>query len=270
MVGQFTTDVEEFQRVPAAPQIVTRILALTADSTTTSAKSLADVVACDATLSGRVIALANSWFVGAARPVTDIQQAIILLGFSRVRDLGLGISVWGSLGEDRSIMPARRHALWRHSLTVAALARRLAERARLNASAAFMCGLLHDVGKLVLGLHLGEPYWSVLEGGDKRGADLVRLEAESFGCDHATVGGWLLSLWRLPASIVEVVSDHHAKALERLPEVVTFADAVVTRVERHGSLTLPPDDLHAPIPCHLPALYADAAAETQRLATLLR
>ncbi|HLY37730.1 MAG TPA: HDOD domain-containing protein [Candidatus Binatia bacterium] len=202
--------------------------------------------------------------------VSAAPQIVTRIAELTADDPGLGISVWGSLGEDRNITPVRRHALWRHSLTVAALARRLAERARLNASAAFMCGLLHDVGKLVLGLHLGEPYWSLLEGRDKRGADLVRLEAESFGSDHATVGGWVLSAWRLPASIVEVVSDHHAKAVERLPEIVTFADDVVTRVEQYGSLTLPPGGLHAPTPRHLAALYADAAAETQRLATLLR
>src|SRR6266850_355521 len=118
----------DFQQLPAAPEIVAKVVSLAGDANA-STKLLAELVGRDPALSARLLSLANSSFVGAARTITSITQAAVLLGFAQVRDIALGVSVWGGLGEAKGITPARRRALWLHSVTVAAVARRFAERA---------------------------------------------------------------------------------------------------------------------------------------------
>jgi putative nucleotidyltransferase with HDIG domain len=274
---RFRKELRDFEEIPGAPHVLGKVLELTEENTTVSTNALADVIACDAALSARLLAVANSWAVGGTRSVVHIPQAILRLGFTQVRDLVAGVSVWARLGESRGITPTRRYALWLHSATVAAVAKRLARRAGLDPGRAYVCGVLHDVGKLVLGLRLGDTYWHMLEEAEERGDGLVRLEMESTGCHHATVGGWLLSRWGLPAPIVEAVSHHHGRAADRLAESVALADAIVVQAETSPQnceeaihrLHPPTAHMRVPDPAELVAIYADAVEETGRLVNLL-
>ena len=99
--------------------------------------------------------------------------------------------------------------MWVHTAMVAATARTLAERTGGDGATAFAAGLLHDVGKLVLGLRLGASYWALLDEAAERGEEVWKVEEEAFGCHHATVGGWLLQLWQLPPALVDPVALHH-------------------------------------------------------------
>jgi HD-like signal output (HDOD) protein len=69
--------------------------------------------------------------------------------------------------------------------------------------------LLHDVGKLVLGLRLKDTYWSMLDEAAANGESAAAIEIEALGCHHGTVGGWLLQLWQLPPEVIDPVARHH-------------------------------------------------------------
>ena len=97
--------------------------------------------------------------------------------------------------------------MWTHTSTVAAASKMIAERVRGDGGQAFTAGLLHDVGKLVLGLRLGDTYWSLLDDARHMGG-AAAAEQEAFGCNHATVGGWLLQLWGMPPALVDPVALH--------------------------------------------------------------
>jgi HD-like signal output (HDOD) protein len=120
--------------------------------------------------------------------------------------------------------------MWSHTSLVAAAAKLLAERVHVDGSQAFTAGLLHDVGKLVLGMRLGDTYWALLDDAVEMGGAAVAEQA-AFGCTHGMVGGWLLQLWGMPASLVDPVALHN-EPLEAeygvdLSAIIAVADRLV-------------------------------------------
>ena len=77
---RFQRELRQFEQIPGAPEVLGKVLELTAADKTVSTRALAEVVACDAPLTARLLALANGWVVGSARTITSIPQAILLLG----------------------------------------------------------------------------------------------------------------------------------------------------------------------------------------------
>jgi putative nucleotidyltransferase with HDIG domain len=203
------------EQLPSAPQIAQRML-VAVNREDSSATELAALIGRDQSLTARLLRLANSAFFAIRTRVTSIGQAVTLLGFARVRDIALGLSVWGALDAKDPAGRRYRRRMWIHSATVAATAKMLCERTDGDAATAFTAGLLHDVGKLVLGMRLGQSYWALLDEAVERGESAATVEAEAFGCHHATVGGWLLQIWQLPPAIVDPVALHHE------PQVTDF------------------------------------------------
>lgn len=203
---RFYRELMSVEKLPSAPEIARRTL-VTVNRDDASLKDLTTLIARDQALAARLLRIANGAFFAVRGKVTSIAQAVTLLGFERVRDLVLSLSVWGAL-EGKSATARRfRKRLWVHSSMVAAAARMLAERTNRDDANAFTAGLLHDVGKLVLGLRLGDTYWELLEDAAEDGG-AADAEKAAFSCDHATVGAWLLQLWGMPPDLVDAVALH--------------------------------------------------------------
>jgi putative nucleotidyltransferase with HDIG domain len=203
---KFYRELMVVEKLPSAPEIARRTL-VTVNRDDASLQDLSVLIARDQALAARLLRIANGVFFAVRGKVTSISQAVTLLGFERVRDLVLSLSVWGALEGSSATARGFRKRLWLHSSMVAAAARMLAERTHRDEANAFTAGLLHDVGKLVLGLRLGDTYWELLEqAADDGGA--AEVEQSALSCDHATVGGWLLQLWGMPPDLVEAVALH--------------------------------------------------------------
>lgn len=231
---RFYRELMAVEKLPSAPEVAQQMLvALNRDDV--DVRKLTGLIARDQALTARLLRLANSAFFAARAKVTTAQQAVTLLGFTRVRDLALGLSVWGALDAKSAAGRRWRSTLWAHSATVAAASRILAERAGRDPGVAFTAGLLHDVGKLVLGLRLGDSYWSMLEEAAARGESSSAVEQEAFQCHHGMVAGWLLQLWQLPPLLVEAVACHHHPLVADygvdLPLIVGVADRLVNAGE---------------------------------------
>src|SRR5205085_6467685 len=112
----------------------------------------------------------------------SIAQAVMLLGYGRVRDLVLGLSIWTTLDGKDPVGRQYRRRMWAHTAMVAAAAKMLAERTGGDGGAAFAAGLLHDVGKLILGLRLGATYWDLLADAASQGQSAAEVESATFGC----------------------------------------------------------------------------------------
>jgi putative nucleotidyltransferase with HDIG domain len=203
---RFYRELMAVEKLPTAPEIARRTLA-TVNRDNASLNDLALLIARDQALAARLLRIANAAFFAVRGKVTSITQAVTLLGFARVRDLVLGLSVWGALEGTSASARRFRKRLWVHSSMVAAAARMLTERTHGDEGNAFTAGLLHDIGKLVLGLRLGDTYWELLEDADSEGG-AAEAEHAAFSCDHATVGAWLLQLWGMPPDLVETVALH--------------------------------------------------------------
>ena len=205
-VQHFRAEVIAQRNLPTIPTVLTRILSLVGNEEA-SARELVDVIERDQALTGRILRLANSAFFGQSRQVSTIPRAIMLLGFSTVRNLSLGVKVWEAVAG--KLARQRVEELWAHAVTVAVVTRTLAVRLRCcDPDEAFTAGLLHDVGRVVIASRFREAYWEAVGGGSEA-EPVTALEQAAFAVDHAEVGSWLFEAWNLPLAIVEAVRQHH-------------------------------------------------------------
>jgi putative nucleotidyltransferase with HDIG domain len=221
---KFRAEVLARRNLPTLPPVLARVLALV-DGQETNARELVEVIERDQALTGKILRLANSAFFGQSRRVATIPRAILLLGFSSVRSLTLGIKVWDALAV--GVAPARLEELWQHAVAVALATKVLATRLlEGDPDEAFTAGLLHDVGRPLMAARLREAYWRAIDQAGEQPVDVV--ERTTFGIDHAEVGGWLLEAWNLPPPIVEAARLHHGVAAA--PEGVAWLLAVSNRL----------------------------------------
>lgn len=228
---QFRAEVIARKNLPTIPPVLAGIVALI-DSDTAGARRLVELIERDQALTAKLLRLANSAFFGQSRRVSTVPRAILLLGFSTVRNLALGVKVWEALAGD--VARRRLEELWAHAITVAVCAKAMAGRMRAcDPDEAFTAGLLHDVGRLVIAVRFRDLYWDTVGGGTEAevaGAEpIAALERGTFGVDHAEVGGWLLEAWSLPPTIVEAVRQHHeAEPRAGLPRVLALTNRLVS------------------------------------------
>ncbi len=222
---QFRAEVIARKNLPTIPPVLAGIVALI-DSDTAGARRLVELIERDQSLTAKLLRLANSAFFGQSRRVSTVPRAILLLGFSTVRNLALGVKVWEALAGD--VTRKRLEELWAHAVTVAVCAKALAGRLRAcDPDEAFTAGLLHDVGRLVIAVRFRDMYWDTV-GGAAESEPIEQLERATFGVDHAEVGGWLLEAWALPPIIVEAVRQHHeAQPRAGLPHVLAVTNRLV-------------------------------------------
>lgn len=197
--------------LPTIPVLLARILAVV-DGEHSSARELVDVMQRDQALTGRVLRLANSGFFGFSRQVATLPRAIMILGFSTVRSLALGVKIWEVMrGRDGLSLTE----LWEHSALVGAAARLIARRVRAaDPEEIFTAGLLHDVGRAVLNLRFPAEYAAAASA---TGPDRLERERAAFGIDHTQAGAWLAEAWSLPQSIVETAACHHDPITPGMP-----------------------------------------------------
>lgn len=197
-------------KMPAFPKSVQQVLQLTADINC-SAKELVNVIKHDPIFTMKILKVVNSPFVGLAQQVSSIQQASVYLGINTIKNLALSLAVVGALPRSNKA-GFDMNAFWLHSLAVAALAHRLAERLGVEKnrrSDFFSAGLLHDIGKGVFALYLPEAFKEALELARLQGIPLFEAEIERIGASHAAIGAAVAKKWDLPASLGEGIAQHH-------------------------------------------------------------
>jgi len=211
---------DKLQVFPAAAARIQAVV----DQPDSSLGDLEKAVSLDPTLSAQILKVANSPFFGMNRAVASLRQALFVLGFDATRDMALGLAVMSLGTSDR---PLRRE-LWWHSVRTAAATQLITQRSRLQyeKSEAFVAGLLHDFGKLVL-LEIKETtYLPLLKGlFHTAGERLRKAEIEAFGFDHAELGFTCLKRWNLPERTCERVRYHH-RPLEAPEEVAGRAATI--------------------------------------------
>jgi putative nucleotidyltransferase with HDIG domain len=187
--------------LPMLPSVAARVIELAADPDVHVAQ-LARIVTKDQVLASRLLGLANSAFAAPRQPVTTLTQAMVRLGTGRVRNLVLTVSFHSRLCDQRTYGPHGRR-LMDHGVGTAYLARLAAERARVDVDEAFLCGLVHDIGKLLV-------YKSAFDLEVQNGfridpGELDRVVTER----HAELGARVLRGWQLPESLQQPVLYHH-------------------------------------------------------------
>lgn len=169
-------------------------------------KKVAAIITRDPSCALKLLQLVNSSFFGMARRVTRVDEAVAYLGVARVRDIVLATEVAAGFQQSTPALVRLAQEISDHSLAVAMAARQ--QVAPRHAHDAFMAGMLHDIGKLVLAMNMPDIYLEI-EHLRQAGQQLCTLELERFGATHAEVGAYLLRLWGLPLTLVDAVARHH-------------------------------------------------------------
>jgi len=221
--------VRQVRNLPALPASVTRVIQLT-DDPKAGLSDVARALASDQGLAARVLKLANSAFYGSSRRIGTVSEAVVILGMRTIRNLTMATSCQEMLEREVQGYFLPRGVLWRHSLAVAAAAQNLAQRAHFRGvEEAFVAGLLHDVGKVIMSAYLKAEFAQVLTRVAKGDVTFSDAEQEVLGFDHAEAGARLLERWNLPASLVSAVRHHHAPqaaATSPLNALVHVADTI--------------------------------------------
>ena len=247
----------QIDSLPTLPAIATRLLSLTADDEA-RARDVVDLIAADPALTAKVLSLCRSADRGLHEEVVTIERAVVLLGFNAIRSAVLSVKVFEAFNARRTSgdtnaargaaaddAPSQeisfdREAFWTHSLAVAILAEQIAaateHRRDLDPSEAFVCGLLHDVGKLALDHVLPKSFNRVIESTEINQGNIAEYERRIIGLDHHTAGKRLAEQWGLPHRLQDCIWLH-ATPYDTLPKLehqrliglITLADLLARR-----------------------------------------
>lgn len=225
-----TVILSKLNDLPPFSPVLNKLLASLGDENF-SYGQLGSLIEQDMVLSGNVLRLVNSAAYGRRTEVLAISKAIALLGVNKLRNLVLTLSVanmWRSVKLDHEWSLERFNA---HELATAILCDIIAQRVELSfAEGAFLAGLLHDLGKLLVVMaspadHLDIEAQVARTGGSSREAERLIL-----GTDHAALSADALAIWKLPLELQNAVRDHHVPVKGELSMVVAVADECVNRL----------------------------------------
>lgn len=176
-----------------------------------SAARAGEIIARDAGMSSKVLQLVNSALFGLPQVISDPVHATVLLGLDAISVLVLAVKMFDEFGEG-SVGGLPVSAAWNHCVAVARLAKRIALAecaAEPVVECAFLGGLLHDIGRLVLATHDPERYGSVLRLSHGQPSSCISLEERILGGNHAEVGAYLMGLWGFSDTIIDAIRLHH-------------------------------------------------------------
>ncbi len=204
LVGMVTS----MKHIPSAPKTYLELIDLL-HSPAASVASVGDVIARDPSLSAKVLQMANSAFFALPQTVSSPAHAATILGLDTLKALVLAANVASELSREQ-IASFPIESLWAHSLRVGTRARKLCEiegTEKMVADQAFIAGMLHDIGKLLLAMNAPTEYRQVLS--DSGVYPAHEIESRLWDVSHSEVGGYVIGIWGLPTAIVDAVFNHH-------------------------------------------------------------
>jgi HD-like signal output (HDOD) protein len=201
-----------------------------------TSSQVGEIIAEDAVLTGEVLRLSNSVsHLGLPRNIIDLAEAVDSLGLDALKAL---VKSMQFMAEHSHLRPGYLsfEKLWQHSTNVATIARDLVlfeTRDRALASEAFVAGLVHDLGKVVLLTNFDDLYGRVHSLARKQPVPIWEAEKEMFGANHGEIGGCLVGMWNLPLSVVDAVALHHDPPLGQDQQLTPLTAVHVANVIEH-------------------------------------
>lgn len=236
-LGDVIASLDE-QPLPLGP-VAQTVIRLTTDPMV-STDRLARAVSADAGLAAAIIKKVNSCYYGGTERIGSLPQAIARLGSLTTRSIAVSASLRSMyrFGDDAGI----EEYLWRHSVAVALASRLIAHRAKdIFAEEAYLCGLLHDVAKMVLVQRFYNQYYPILRDVGLMIGHHLQVECDHLGFSHADLGAMILERWQFAPLQVDAIRFHHApnesacclKEGTRMAHVVAFANEFAKAMEMY-------------------------------------
>ncbi len=221
---------ERVGRLLAFPFTVMKIITIANDESS-GAPELAKVISSDSALTTTVLKVSNSvLFASRDRRIRDIKEAIVRIGFNETKNIALGLKVMSLIQGEARIEGFDRMDYWLHSLAVAVIAEKLAKRAGYsNPSEAFICGLLHDFGVLLLDEFFNLLFEKSMKVTTDRSLKILAGEFEVIGINHLELAEAVFTRWNLPKEIIYAVCQQEKFDDEQVltdPKIAVLATSV--------------------------------------------
>ncbi|NTV49986.1 MAG: HDOD domain-containing protein [Geobacteraceae bacterium] len=191
--------------LPTIPVVATKVMQLI-ESESATAEELARVVASDPAVAARVLKISNSSFYGCQRQIQTLSHAIVVLGFGTLKSLVVAASV------KQVYQPygLTEKMLWEHSFGAGLAARIIAKETRLvSEEEAFLGGLFHDIGKIIMNTMNKQQFQDVMQRCYNDGLNFEEAERRVFSYTHSEVGGLVIKKWNFPSMLMHAVLNHH-------------------------------------------------------------
>ncbi|MGE3075300.1 MAG: HDOD domain-containing protein [Dehalococcoidia bacterium] len=214
--------------------VATKAIQLAEDERS-AAMDLSTVISSDQALTSKLLKLSNSAYYGYARRISNVREAVILLGMRTVRSVAISSAIIDAFkipelergGFDQDLF-------WAHSVSVGLVAELIARETRVSRPEdAFTAGVLHDVGKLAMMLAEPQLFGEVIDLVNHEGMKYREAEMAVFEIGHEHVGSRLAQRWKFPETLVSAIRDHHPKAgvhgVSSMSELVAAADLACNR-----------------------------------------
>jgi HD-like signal output (HDOD) protein len=206
--------VSRLDRLPSLPRLYVELVDALEDPDIPFEK-VGSIIAEDIGMTAKILKLVNSAFFGLGRNIASPGEAVAYLGQETIKSLVLSMRVFSQF-DAAKLRGFSMDALWQHSLGTAAAAKTIARVEHADpklVDEAFVAGMLHDTGRLVLVSNLTDQYCRVVQLAREKQIELHEAEQQVFNTSHAEVGGYLLGLWGLPVPVVETITFHHCPSL---------------------------------------------------------
>ncbi len=250
---EIARQIGDLPSLPAAAMDTLRLL----DDPEATVERLQRTLGRDQSLAAQVLKIANSAMYCLQRQVSTLTHAITILGLDMLRAVVLAASIRNVFYSGRrSQRSLPLHLLWQHAWGAAVAAQSIARRARCrNVDEAFTCGLVHDIGKLVMLRHHAPAYGEIVRRVDRGEGTFHELEYQAFGFTHSQVGALLALKWCFPVQLVESILHHHDLASEpeylQLAMIASLANRIMVHLgvgfERDSTTRLEEDPSAGPL-----------------------
>ena len=225
-------------QLPPLPGSALRVAAL-AQNVNTSAREMAEVIGYDPALATRVLRAVNSPLYAMERRFTALPMAVNALGNHAIHMLVV-VSAASDAFSRKGKRTQLEKDLWEHSVTVGVAAREISATLGMRGGEeSFLCGLLHDIGKLLLLRHDEQAYAEIARIPDEH--ERLSREADCYGYNHAQIGALVTRRWNLPDVIGHVINHHHWPSEAGQSIFLTRAINLADELVYHGGLTDNPE-----------------------------
>ena len=201
------------------PFVARKVIGMVADDNT-SIQDLSSTIEKDQSISTKILKIANSPFYGLANEVTSLRQAILVLGFNSIKDLVITISTRSQYKR----FGITERMMWNHSVGTAIASKMVCDNycAELK-DIAFLGGLMHDLGKVIMNNEAQEAYVDVMKLTYNEDVESIDAEKEVFGYDHTEVGSRVVLKWGFPRVFSDIMEKHHLNnsGLEDIDDMFT-------------------------------------------------
>lgn len=218
--------------LPTMPHVASLVLQKLSNPNTTP-KELHQIISADQALTARILKVANSPLYGCSRSINRLTDAVVIMGFDSLRSLVMS-SVMQDLFKSFGLT---EKLLWEHSFGCGAISKQIARVIKYpKVEEAFLAGLLHDIGKVVLNLKIPDKMREIVqEVYNNPGVSFTDTEQKVFGFNHAQVGKLIAKKWNFAETVEETIGYHHeprrARILPVLTVIINFANLICHKME---------------------------------------